>query len=96
MSVQQELQEAMDSEAGREEREAREKKMAREDRLIMSMRNAEALAQTMCKQGERFDELTLQVNKLGAIIGNMQNEMANQKNLIVRSLQQKYGSGPTA
>jgi hypothetical protein len=95
MSTEQELREIMESEVGREEREANEERMKREDRLIMAMRNAEALAQAMCKQGERFDELTERMNRVAGTVGNLQNELANHKNLIVMSLQQKYGTGST-
>lgn len=91
-----ELQEAMEAEAGREEREAREAEMKREDRLMIAMRNAEAIAMTLCKHGERMDELGEAINSLGTQINNIINQVNEQRGLIVHSLQQKYGHGSTS
>ena len=91
-----ELQEAMEAEAGREEREAREAEMKREDRLVIAMRNAEAIAMTLCKHGERMDELAKAINSLGTQINNVMNQVNEQRGLIIHSLQQKYGHGSTS
>lgn len=90
------LQEAMESEAGREEREAAEAKLAHEHRLIIAVKNAEAIAQTLCHLGERIDELGVMLNRHQDQINAVKGEVGQQRGLIVTSLQQKYGTGPTA
>lgn len=90
------LQEAMESEAGREEREAAEAKLEHEHRLIMAVKNAEAIAQTLCFLGERIDELGTLLNRHQDQINNIKSEVAQQRGLIVKSLQMKYGTGPTS
>ena len=91
-----ELKGAMEAEAGREEREALEAKMKREDRLVIAMKNAEAIAMTLCKHGERMDELAKAINSLGTQINNVMNQVNEQRGLIIHSLQQKYGHGSTS
>ena len=95
MDTERVLQEAMEAEAGREEREAREAQMKREDRLVIAMRNAEAIAMTLCKHGERMEELAEAINTLGTQVQNISNQVIEQRGLIVHSLQQKYGHGST-
>lgn len=96
MSTEQDLKEAMESEAGREEREALEALRSREDRMEIAMRNAEAIAQTLCKHGERMNEIAEMVNLHQTQINNVMNQVNEQRGLIVRSLQQTYGHGSTS
>ncbi len=90
------LQEATESEVGREEREAAEAKLDHEHRLIIAVKNAEAIAQTLCFLGERIDELGTMLNRHQDQLNAVKGELNQQRGLIVKSLQMKYGTGPTS
>jgi TolA-binding protein len=58
--------------------------------------NVAAIAQTLEHQGKLIGELDDRIQQLGTQIVNLNQELEQQKGLIVRSLQQKYGHGSTS
>lgn len=64
--------------------------------LQIALMNADAIAETLVHHGKMFDELKEMLSKLGGRLANLESEVGHQKNLIVKSLQQKYGTGPTS
>lgn len=76
-------------------REENEEFKKRIKRLEIALLNAEAIKGTYLKYGEMFDEVKEVMLRMNGRISNLESELGNQKNLIVRGLQQKYGTGPT-
>ena len=72
-----------------------EKKVTREDRLIIAMRNAEAIAQTLCEHGGILQEFDGRIQQLGNLVQTLAGEVQNLKSLYHQSLVNKYGTGPT-
>lgn len=66
------------------------------ERLQIALLNANAIAQTFAHQSDRFDELLGTIDKINRRLGNLEQEVGNQRQMIVKSLQQTYGNGPTA
>lgn len=77
-------------------REQNEEQKEKIHRLQIALLNAESIAQTLVHHGKVFDEMHEAFNQLSGRLLNLEKEVGNQKNLIVKSLQQKYGNGPTA
>ena len=65
------------------------------DKSIES-RNYEAICQTLAYQGERMVKLELEMQSLLTQVVKLGQELQQQRVLIVRSLQNKYGNGSTS
>lgn len=64
-------------------------------RLIMSMKNAEAIAQTLCKHGEVMATLEERINTLAGMIQTFQGEVNQLRATLGQAIQGHYGTGPT-
>ncbi len=63
---------------------------------ILVRKNSIAIAQTLVHQGKCMTELEESNGQLRLEIAMLKQELQLQKNMIIKSLQQKYGNGPTA
>jgi hypothetical protein len=66
-----------------------------EDRIVIAMKNAEAIAQTLCHHGEILEEFDKRILYLANLIQTLAAEVQNLKTLYHKSLVHKYGTGPT-
>ena len=76
------------------EEEIEARKASAEYKMIR--KNALSIGQTLEHHGKILDELFQNMEALRKAIAMVKEDQVLQKNMIVRSLQQKYGSGPTA
>lgn len=76
------------------EEEIRARKESDEYKLVQ--RNALSIGQTLEHHGKILDDLFNELHSAKSQIAMMQQEMVMQKNMIVKSLAQKYGTGSTA
>lgn len=67
-----------------------------EERLAIDRMNCEAVMQTLTHHGNAMAELERFVKDLQTQVNDLRQELAQQRGLIVRSLQNKYGNGPTS
>lgn len=77
-------------------REENTKLAERIQRLELALLNAEAIKSTYLSFGPKFDEIYERLNRTDGRITNVEGELGNQKMLIVKALQGKIGTGPTA
>jgi hypothetical protein len=66
------------------------------DRIIIAVKNAEAIAETLVKQGQLMAELSERVDRVSGMLGTLQAKQQNLEQLYHKSLVNKYGTGPTA
>lgn len=59
-------------------------------------RNYEAVCQTLAHHGKIMEELDHRMQALSTQVVGLGQELEQQRGLIVRSLQQKYGNGSTS
>jgi len=67
-----------------------------ESKLVIAMKNADAIAQTLVKHGELISALHQEVSDLRTQVTNLSAEVQMNKSQIHRALVQTYGTGPTA
>jgi len=72
------------------------RQLTEEERLIIAMKNAEALAQTCSYLGQQIDAQTSRIDHLTGLVQTLLNKQANLETLYHKSLVAKYGTGPTA
>lgn len=65
------------------------------DIKMLAGRNAGAIGQTLEAHGKRMGELADAIDSLGKQLAGLKQEIEQQKDLIHRSLVNKYGTGPT-
>lgn len=63
--------------------------------LIRSMKNAEAIAQTLCHHGAAMQALEVKLNTLANMVQTFQNEVNQLRATVGAAIQGHYGSGPT-
>ncbi len=69
--------------------------MSDETKKMLSDRNTLAIAETLTHHGKCLGELEAQIHALNEQNVLLRQELSQQKQLIVKSLQQKYGHGST-
>jgi hypothetical protein len=72
-----------------------ELKVTPEERIVIAMKNAEAIAQTLCHHGEILEKFDERILFLANLVQTLSAEMQNLKALYQKSLVAKYGTGPT-
>ena len=72
------------------------RELTQEERLIIAMKNAEALAQTLVHHGRIMEEQQERINHLTGLVQTLLSKQQNLETLYHKSLVAKYGTGPTA
>jgi hypothetical protein len=66
------------------------------DKLVIAMKNAAAIAQTLEHHGKILQEFDERILRLANIVQTQAAEIQNLKTLYQKSLVNKYGTGPTS